>query len=63
MERIFAKKLFLSSTVVCSGVCTQNMKPPSSLKGIVSQDFGIIFLFLWTDMMFVIGPNKVYFLF
>jgi hypothetical protein len=27
------------------------------IKGTVSRDFGVIFLFHWTDMKFVIGPD------
>jgi hypothetical protein len=27
-----------------------------SIKGIVSRDFGILYLFHWIDMKFVIGP-------
>jgi hypothetical protein len=32
-------------------------------KGIVSRDFGTLFLFHWIDLKVVIGPGKVYFSF
>jgi hypothetical protein len=32
-------------------------------KGIASRDFGILFLFHWIDMKFVLGPDQVYFSF
>jgi hypothetical protein len=32
-------------------------------KGIVSRDFGVLFLFIWIDMKFLIGPDQVYFSF
>jgi hypothetical protein len=31
------------------------------LKGIVSRDFGTLFLFNWIDLKVVIGPNQVNF--
>jgi hypothetical protein len=33
----------------------------SAFKGIVSRDFGLLSLFIWIDMMFLIGPDQVYF--
>jgi hypothetical protein len=33
----------------------------SAFKGIVSRDFGVIFLFIWIDMKFQKGPDQVYF--
>jgi hypothetical protein len=33
------------------------------VKGIVSRDFGVLFLFIWIDMKFLIGPDQVYFSF
>jgi hypothetical protein len=32
-------------------------------KGIVSRDFGVLFLFIWIDIKFLIGPDQVYFSF
>jgi hypothetical protein len=32
-------------------------------EGIVSRDFGILFLFYWIDMKFVLEPDQVYFSF
>jgi hypothetical protein len=32
----------------------------AKVKGIVSQDFGIIFLFYWIDVKFLIGQDQVY---
>jgi hypothetical protein len=33
------------------------------VKGIVSRDFGTLFLFYWIDLRVVIGPDQVYFSF
>jgi hypothetical protein len=33
------------------------------VKGIASRDFGVLFLFIWIDMKFLIGPDQVYFSF
>jgi hypothetical protein len=35
----------------------------NGIKGIISRDFGILFLFHWIDLKIVIGPDKVYFSF
>jgi hypothetical protein len=49
------------------GLCREGHKmkrrPRILLKGIVSREFGTLFLFHWIDFKVVIGPDQVYFSF
>jgi hypothetical protein len=38
-----------------------NKTTGTPLKGIVSRDFAVLFLFNWIDMKFLIGQDQVYF--
>jgi hypothetical protein len=37
------------------------MRTWDHIKGIVSRDFGTLFLFHWIDLKVAIGPEQVYF--
>jgi hypothetical protein len=53
-----SNKLSIDTTF---GLCLFSLESP--FKGIVSRDFGTLFLFHWIDLKVIIGLDQVYFSF
>jgi hypothetical protein len=67
-QKLYSKQLHylpVGSILFASCISRQieGQRETLQLKGIVSRDFGVPFLFIWIVMKFLIGPDQVYFSF